>query len=113
MAWFDGTFDYTKEELNKEFPLSVTKNMRMSEDRKRLAIINDFEEGSEFLDLSDPHAEEPNPGKHIFYHTFFGEDTVTAKRVIEEFLSKTDENDPERIALFRKDPDRFFMYSFG
>ena len=57
MAWFDGTFNYTEEELNNEFPLPVTKNLRMSEDRKRLAIINDFEEGSELLDLSDPHAE--------------------------------------------------------
>ena len=44
MAWFDGTFNYTEEELNNEFPLSVTKNLRMSEDKKRLAIINDFEE---------------------------------------------------------------------
>lgn len=70
MAWFDGTFNYTEEELNNEFPLPVTKNLRMSEDRKRLAIINDFEEGSELLDLSDPHAEEPIPGNHIFYHTF-------------------------------------------
>ena len=57
MAWFDGTFDYTEEMLQKEFPLSVTKNLRMSEDRKRIAIINDFEEGSELLDLSDPHAD--------------------------------------------------------
>ena len=113
MAWFDGTFNYTEEELNNEFPLPVTKNLRMSEDRKRLAIINDFEEGSELLDLSDPHADEPIPGNHIFYHTFLGDDSVTAKRMIEVFLSESNEDDPERIALFRKDPDRFFMYSFG
>ena len=87
MAWFDGTFNYTEEELNNEFPLPVTKNLRMSEDRKRLAIINDFEEGSELLDLSDPHAEEPIPGNHIFYRTFLGDDSVTAKRMIEVFLS--------------------------
>lgn len=113
MEWFDGTFDYTEEKLHKEFPLSVTKNLRMSEDRKRLAIVNDFEEGSELLDLSDPYADEPVPGKHVFYHVFVGEDSVAVKSVMEEFLAKTNEGNPERIALFRKEPDRLFMYSFG
>lgn len=43
MAWFDGTFDYTDEELNNEFPLSVIESLRMSADGKRVAVINDFE----------------------------------------------------------------------
>ena len=113
MTWFDGTFDYTEEKLDKEFPLAVTKNLRFSEDRKRIAIINDFEEGSEFLELSDPHAEIPISRNHIFYHVFVGEDSAAAKSAIEEFLCKTSKDDPERISLFRKEPDSFFMYSYG
>lgn len=51
MAWFDGTFDYTDEELNNEFPLSVIESLRMSADGKRVAVINDFERESELFDL--------------------------------------------------------------
>lgn len=111
MAWFDGTFDFSANRLNKEFPVFVMNDLRLSEDRKRLAIINSFEDGSELFDLSDPHAEERVPGKHVFFHTFLGEDAGVAKRVIKEFLSN--ENDDESIVLLKKEPDQLFMYSFG
>ncbi len=113
MAWFDGTFDYTDEELNNEFPLSVIESLRMSADGKRVAVINDFERESELFDLSDPHAEESIPGKHTFYHVFLGEESIIIKSLIEDFLSKTSADDPKSVALFRREPNRLFMYSFG
>ena len=30
MAWFDGTFDYDKEELETEFPVAITKDLYLS-----------------------------------------------------------------------------------
>ena len=111
MKWFDGTFDYGLEELDDKFPVFIARDLRMSEDRKQVAVINGFPEDSEFLDLSDPKIDEPIPGTHVFFHAFIGEDAAAAKQATEEFLSK--EHDPEDISLIRKEPDRIFMYSYG
>lgn len=112
MAWYDGTDDYTLEELEKEYPVAVTSNLRTSEDRKRLAIINDYPEGTELYELSDPKVEKDHWGKHVFYQTFLGADAVAAKTAVEAFLSRAVE-DGESILLLRKDPDRLFTYSHG
>ena len=102
MAWYDGTDDYTLEELEKEYPVVVTPNLRTSEDRKRLAIINDYPEGAELYELSDPKVEKDHWGKHVFYQTFLGADAVAAKTAVEAFLSRAEE-DGESILLLRKD----------
>ena len=112
MAWYDGTDDYSLEELEKEYPVAVTPNLRMSEDRKRLAIINDYPEGTELYELSDPKVEKDHWGKHVFYQTFLGADAFAAKTAVEAFLSRAEE-DGESILLLRKDPDRLFTYSHG
>lgn len=112
MAWYGGTDDYSLEELEKEYPVAVTSNLRTSEDRKRLAIINDYPEGTELYELSDPKVEKDHWGKHVFYQTFLGADAFAAKTAVEAFLSRAEE-DGESILLLRKDPDRLFTYSHG
>ena len=47
MPWFDGTLDSVIEELENEFPVAITKNLRQSADGKRIAIINDFQKDTE------------------------------------------------------------------
>ena len=59
MAWLeDGTFGYSKDKLKKEFPIVATPNLRLSKNRKRIAIINDFESGSFEYELADPKIDE-------------------------------------------------------
>ncbi len=112
MAWYYGTDDFTLEKLEKEFPVAITPNLRMSEDRKRLAVINDYLEGADLYKLADPKIDQDEQGKHIFYQTFFGRDAAAAKATVEAFLSETKE-DGESILLLRRDPDRLCSYSHG
>ena len=113
MAWFDGIFPYSEEDLNKEFPKTITPNLRLSEDGKKLAIINDYEEGTEFFELSDPKAEEDDYGQHVFIQAFTGTDADAAGRAVKYFLLNADTEEGNSVFLFRKDRERLFQYSFG
>lgn len=99
MAWFDGTFDWDKEEFEKEFPVQVTPNLRQSSNGKRIAVISDFEKGSAFYDLSDPKAEKDYRGEHILYYPFLGQHSPAAKQVLESFLSEWMEYKPSIKSL--------------
>ncbi len=113
MAWFDGTFDYSEEELKAEFPVVVTKNLRQSEDGNKLAILNDFPRGTEEYRFADPKAEEDPKRERVFFHAFVGKDAAVAKQTIETFLAKEVDKDSESITLFREEPDRLFSYANG
>ena len=113
MAWFDGTFPYSEEDLNKAFPKIITPNLRLSEDGKKLAIINDYEEGTELFDLSDPKAEKDHYGQHVFIQAFTGTDAAAAKRAVKDFLLNVDTEEGNSVFLLRKDQERLFQYSFG
>ena len=112
MAWFNGTFDYTIEEFEREFPVSVTKEIRSNTEGTCLAIINDFSRGTRQYDLADPKMEENDVGRHVFFHTFLGNDRVVAKRVVRKFLSLNSTAD-KRVKLFRRENDRLFQYADG
>ena len=112
MAWYDGTDDYSLEKLEQEYPVVITPNLRTSEDRKQLAVINDYPEGSEIYELADPKVEEDYYGGHVFYQSFFGADAAAAKAAVEAFLSETKE-DGDSILLLRKEPGRLFTFSHG
>ena len=101
MAWYYGIGNYGPEELEQAFPVVITPNLRTTKDRKRLAIINDYPEGTELYDLSDPKNREDFSGRHVFYQTFFGADATAAKSAVEAFLSETEE-DGESILLLKK-----------
>ena len=113
MAWFDGTFDYSEEEIKTEFPMLITKNLRQSEDGEKLAIINDFLKGTEEYRLADPKAEEGPRSEYVFFHAFVGKDAVAAKWTIETFLANKAEKDSESITLFRQESERLFSYANG
>ena len=112
MAWFDGTFDYSEEELKAEFPVVVTKNLRQSEDGNKLAILNDFPKDTEQYRLSDPKAEEGLGEDYVFFHAF-AEDAAKEKQVIKTFFASEADKDGESITLFRQEPDRLFSYANG
>lgn len=113
MAWFDGSFPYSEEELSNKFSVAVTPNLRLSEDGKKLVVINDYEKDTEMYELSDPKAEKDFHGKHIFIQAFTGADAAAARRAVEDFLPNMDAEEGNSVFLFRKDPERLFQYSFG
>ena len=113
MKWFNGTYDYTEEELEKEFPVSVAHGLRTSEDGKRIAVINDFREGTREDVMADPMVGEVDGEDFVFVHPFYGEDVAAAKSMIEAFSANVKEPDCESVALFRREPDRLFLYSYG
>lgn len=113
MAWFDGTFECTESNLKKEFPVEIVNDIRLSEDGKKLAIINRFEDDTPFSELADPHAEREAGDCLVFYHVFVGKEAESANRAVDKFLSVSDKNDGERISLIRKEKDNMFMYSYG
>lgn len=113
MAWFDGSFPYSEEELSNEFPVAVTPNLRLSEDGKKLAVINDYEKGTEMYELSDPKAEKDFHGQHVFIQAFTGADAAAAKRAVEDFLFNVGTEEGNSVFLFRKDQESLFQYSFG
>ena len=113
MAWFDGSFPYSEEELSNKFSVAVTPNLRLSEDGKKLVVINDYEKGTEMYELSDPKAEKDFHGQHIFIQAFTGADAAAARRAVEDFLPNMDAEEGNSVFLFRKDPERLFQYSFG
>ena len=113
MAWFDGTFTYSDEELEKEFPVCVTNDLRMSADKTKLAIINNFPKNSDLLAASDPHSESHVINGVMFYHPFFGQDASTAAETVNGFLAAGYDKEPESVALFRREPQRLYMYGYG
>ena len=112
MAWFDGTFDYSIDELEKEFPAAVTPDLRLSENGERIAIINGFQRGTVEYELSDPKVDEAR-SDYVFFHVFFGEDAAIAERTVGAFLTNADNDGSDSVVLFRKEADRLFMYSYG
>ena len=113
MAWYDGTTEYSEDELEERFPVKVTDDLRLTEDGKKLAIINSFEKGTALYDLSDPHAETGDKGEFVFYHVFSGEAAAAAERSIESFISNADLKEGRSVTLFRKEPDSLFSYAYG
>ncbi len=113
MAWYDGTENYTKEKLFKAYPKKICRGLFLSDDGKRLAIVNDFEENTPFYKASDPKREEDFSEKNVFYHVFAGEDGVKARAATEEFIKTADLKDSDSVLLLRKDPDRLFAYGNG
>lgn len=113
MAWFDGTFDYAETELNDKFPIVPAEDLRLSADGKKIAIINCFDEDTPLYDFADPMVGDENNDRFVFYHVFTGKNADAAKDATESFLAASDENDSERISLFRRDPDRLYLYSYG
>ena len=113
MKWFNGTYDYTEEELEKEFPVSVARGLRTSEDGKRIAVINDFREGTCEDLMADPMVGEVDGEDFVFVHPFYGGDAAAARDALKAFLANAKEPDPESVALFRKEPGRLFLYSYG
>lgn len=113
MAWFDGTFDYSEEELKAEFTVVVTKNLLQSEDGNKLAILNDFPRGTEEYRFADPKAEDGSRSEYVFFHAFVGKDAAVAKRTIETFLVNKAEKDSESITLFRQESERLLSYANG
>lgn len=113
MAWYDGTTDYNVSGLIERFPVTITDNLRLSEDGKSMAVINDFARETALYDLADPKVEEDDAGKRVFYHVFLGEDAAAAERAIGAFISAADLNDGTSVRLYRKEPDRLFSYGCG
>ena len=113
MAWYDGTENYTEEKLFKAYPKKICRGLFLSDDGKRLAIVNDFEENTPFYKASDPKREEGFSEKNVFYHVFAGEDGAKARAATEEFIKTADLKDSDSVLLLRKDPDRLFAYGNG
>lgn len=113
MPWFDGTFDYTDEKLESEFPLKVSDDIRFSEDKSKMAIINNFPEDSDTLEASDPHSESGADGGVMFYHPVFGSDAIKVCDAIDGFIKAGYHNQYEAVTLFRRDPKRLYMYGYG
>ena len=113
MAWFDGTFSYSDEKLNEQFPVEITPALRTSADGRKLALVNAFAADSWQLALSDPKVGEEDGAAFTFYHTFTGHDAAVARQAIEAFLAVYDENDGESVTLLRREADRLFRYAHG
>ena len=113
MAWFDGTYNWTHEKLEKEYPKVLAKDLRQSANGLRLALINHFEDGDPLLDLTDPKTDEDEYGKHVFYHTFIGHDATAAKDAFTAYFEMGNHLWPDNLVLLRQEGDRLFEYGFG
>ena len=113
MAWFDGTYNWTHEKLEKEYPKVLAKDLRQSANGLRLALINHFEDGDPLLDLTDPKTDEDEYGKHVFYHTFIGHDAAAAKDAFTAYFEMGNHLWPDNLVLLRQEGDRLFEYGFG
>lgn len=113
MAWFDGTYGYTKEHLEDEFPKELTKDLRQSADGMRLALINHLQDDDPLMDLADPKASEDEYGKHVFYHVFTGDDVEQIQTAVAYYYDMESHLWPNGLTLFRQDPERLFTYGNG
>ena len=113
MSWFDGTFEWTEDELKKEFSIEITRDLRCNEDRTKMALVNRLKEGTALYDLSDPHTERGRNADYVFYDVFQDDEAVVAEDFIREFIKNGHADEPESIGLFRQDPEKMYLYSFG
>ena len=130
-VFWDGYEKISKYELDKEYPIIATPDLRLNKDKTRLAIINNFKKGTELYELADPEfkwpshekllfskhvatgsehaeAEEASYGKSVFFHTFIGADALDARWAIRDFLANTKdmkipEDAPRRVILINND----------
>ena len=110
MAWFDGTTGITAEELEKKYPIAITKELRASEDESRIALINRFPEDSPLYALADPHMELNCRQQSPFYHVFSNDDAEKAREFITRFVAAGHGTNDYEVRLFREDPDEVFEY---
>ncbi len=113
MGWFDGTYTWSKEELEKRYPNRLTEDLRQSANGMELALINQFREGDPLLDLADPKADEDEYGKVVFFHVFTGEDAGQARTAFAYYYDMECHLYPEYFMLLRQDEDRLFQYGYG
>ncbi len=108
MRWFDGTFTWTPERMERDFPRRIAGDLRLSEDGSELAVINRFEEDSPYYDPAAPDLT----GKEPFYHVFTGEEAAPAENAVREFVRLHGEGGGA-VSLVRQDPDRLYLYAHG
>ncbi len=113
MSWFDGTYTRSAAWLEEDYPNKDTEDLRVSANGSRLALINHFREGDPLLDLSDPRADEDEYGRHVFYHTFIGDDAGMARSAFAYYCERESWKSPKGLALFRQEGDRLFQYGYG
>ena len=113
MAWFDGTYTWTKEQLETDFPDVLSRDLRRSAGGTKLALINHFKEGDPLLDLADPKADEDEYGRTVFYHTFTGGDADWARAAFAHYFEMDSHLYPEDLVLLRQDEDRLLQYGYG
>ena len=113
MPWFDGTFTTEEEKLKKQFPLFVNDDLRLSEDRKKLAVVNHFQEGDPLCELSDPKVEYGQGLTYVFYHVFVGEEAKKSEEAVSSFLAARDQDDGYAIYLYRVEDGRLFLFAYG
>ena len=115
MNWFNGTYTWLREKLEAEFPVQITADLRVSEDGKKMAVINHFAGEDPLGVLVDPKAEEDDelPGTTVFYHTFTGNDAAAARECLHAFLESGNHKEERSIVLLRQDPERLFQYAYG
>ena len=104
MAWFDCTFDTTTEEIEEKYPVKVTEDLRTTEDKSRIAIINRFTESDPGFAPSDPDPE----GKKVFYHIFDGAEARKAREFVTRFIADGHGEKEEDIDLYRSEPGKLY-----
>lgn len=110
-TWYDGTYDFTIEEFENEFPIKVTDDIRFSKDKTRVAIVNNFKEGSKEYELADPHANSKE--LVTFYHPFYDDEAVEIKKLFDFIISSGKYDEDSSFTLFRHDDEDLFSYSYG
>lgn len=115
MAWFDGTFDESMEELYNRFPVRVNEDIFLSEDGLRMAIVNSFTEGSPLLALSDPNLDQPVFSYGVFYHVFTGENAESARKAVETLIEKHPVETEDDLTLYRYElkENKLFVFANG
>ena len=116
MSWFDGimyagAFEETFDKIKKDYPIVITDDLRMSEDRRKIIIIDRFSEDDPLRELSDPRVGNLNGNK--FYHVFVGDGAAKAWAAVAEFLSSGYGFDCEDIRLIRAEPEIIYEYDNG
>ena len=113
MAWWDGTFDITDEELAAKYPVAITSDLHSSDDGSKMALICRFTDGDYRFSLADPHVEKE--GQTLFYHVFIGDDARAARKFINRFIATGHGINGNEIDLIRFDADsgNMFIYSEG
>ena len=115
MPWFDGTYTVDRIKFRSEFPERIARDLYRSRDRKRLALVNRYKEDDPMYALADPLMENfyhESAEDHVFYHSFFGEEAVHAKRTVNSFLKEQGKKS-DGLILFKEDGDDLFTYAHG